>query len=499
MEIFQLKELAASVRTYLDAVSVEINHSQSLDAIAAIPGLQNWPEVKSFPQRVAAAKLDTVSVSRLAYRLERKYQHKAEVPELLALLSAQAGEVSAPAPDMWPSGPKPGVYLTTDPAAVDAVIRQYAEATDGGLVYTESLGTDYDGAIDLGDSGLWSLGLDRIPSGTLIVVGPVRLDQESWEDAAGRVGKACSTAIFGRHRVVVLVETPDVENLAADVCLLAKEWEAGQDVSKAVIGWVSAQGDMSVGRVRRDWTRHESVPAPKSKSIFPSQVIELLKASIKGRQGGILAFGSGDGTDNPASELVPSVLPLTDRFGPAARILPRHRGTMEKFDRVPEAVRRLPFLPSVESAYAQGYRRFVIDPNYTSGETIAKHVHDSIFLVPTYASDVESVVMSALRSQLSTGWEEALGHLLAAVSVAGFGPDSSLPPLCDLYVQPAGPIVVGPGVDDIYDFPMAKRVLRQEDQLALLVAEGFDANSVDIQGMGERARKRLLARLAQVK
>ena len=50
-----------------------VGHSQSLDLIAALPGLRNWPEVMAFPGRVAACELDSTSVSRLAYRLNRKF------------------------------------------------------------------------------------------------------------------------------------------------------------------------------------------------------------------------------------------------------------------------------------------------------------------------------------------------------------------------------------------------------------------------------------------
>ena len=56
---------------------------------------------------------------------------------------------------------------------------RYEEATDGGLVYAERAGNGWEGSIDLGEHGLWSPGIDRLPSGTLLVVGPIELNQQS--------------------------------------------------------------------------------------------------------------------------------------------------------------------------------------------------------------------------------------------------------------------------------------------------------------------------------
>jgi hypothetical protein len=56
-----------------------------------------------------------------------------------------------------------------------ASVARYEEATDGDLVYAERAGSGWEGSIDLGEYGLWSAGIDRLPSGTLLVVGPIEL------------------------------------------------------------------------------------------------------------------------------------------------------------------------------------------------------------------------------------------------------------------------------------------------------------------------------------
>ena len=45
MDIPQLKRLAGHVRSLLKHSNHEVSHNQSLDLIAALPGLRDWPEV----------------------------------------------------------------------------------------------------------------------------------------------------------------------------------------------------------------------------------------------------------------------------------------------------------------------------------------------------------------------------------------------------------------------------------------------------------------------
>src|SRR5258707_1239305 len=83
----------------------------------------------------------------------------------------------------WTARPTPGVYVTTSQKAIDALVVNYEEATGGALLYAEPAASGVAAAIDLGEHGLWSAGLDRVRSGTLIVVGPIGLAQGEWEDS----------------------------------------------------------------------------------------------------------------------------------------------------------------------------------------------------------------------------------------------------------------------------------------------------------------------------
>jgi hypothetical protein len=86
MHTQQLKQLAAGIRTWLGSHSIIINRSQSLDYSAALIGLRNWPEVTSFPDRVAHGELNLAAAERLARRMLAKHRHHAAPQALLAAL-----------------------------------------------------------------------------------------------------------------------------------------------------------------------------------------------------------------------------------------------------------------------------------------------------------------------------------------------------------------------------------------------------------------------------
>lgn len=155
----QLKLLAGLVRGLLQPSYPSLGHGQALDVIAALPGLRNWPEVIAFPDRVAATELDTTSTGRLAFRLKKRFAVHMTPQELLTALSPPGVVVPRRAPHIWPTGPTPGVYVTTSQDAINALLEAYEDATDGALIYAERAGSQWDSSIDLGEYGLWSSGL----------------------------------------------------------------------------------------------------------------------------------------------------------------------------------------------------------------------------------------------------------------------------------------------------------------------------------------------------
>ncbi|MDP3135700.1 MAG: hypothetical protein Q8N17_05125, partial [Burkholderiaceae bacterium] len=165
------------------------------------------------------------------------------------------------------------------------------------------------------------------------------------------------------------------------------------------------------------------VPAPVFKPSaapldpLPPQAVPLLRRALEQRRTGIVLLGSSEIGDNRAADLVNAVLPLTDFAGPAARIRPRSRGTPAKDWNVPDAMKQLPFLPSVESAYSLGYRRMVINPGYTDEELIDTYANEVLFIAGGYGGSVENVFLSGVRYRGFEDADKALDQHIAILAV----------------------------------------------------------------------------------
>jgi hypothetical protein len=474
MEIPQLKLLAGRVRGLLQQSSSIIGHSQALDLVAALPGLRNWPEVVAFPDRVAACELDVTSAGRLAFRLKKTFALELNANDLLSALTPDDVGVSraAPALQIWPGGPPSGVYVTTSPNAINALLVRYEEGTDGGLVYAERAGNGWEGSIDLGEYGLWSPGIDRLPSGTLLVVGPIDLDQQSWSDAAERLEMACLHALNSSHRVAVLVNTPTPEMLCEDlVVLLRSATSEPSDADSVLVGLVAENGEL---RPRWPFATAYPEPVPLRANVgleaLPQSTREVLRRELAKRTCGIVLFGSSEIVEHSASEQVAAGLALTEHVGPAARIMPRHRGTPAKDWLVPEAIKALPFLPSIASAYAQGYRRMIITPHYSNADMLLDYA-DVLFLGGTYEHDVSQI---ALRLIVGSGRKEAemMERIIAVLGLLQVSGKRGQAVASDLFVRGTLPRPNGTEYSELEAFFRENRAIRWEEELASLLDSG---------------------------
>ncbi|WP_260428254.1 hypothetical protein [Burkholderia sp. Bp9031] len=192
---------------------------------------------------------------------------------------------------------------------------------------------------------------------------PLQLDQQSWNDAAERLETACLHALNYDHRVVVLFDTPTPEALHEDVQLMVTSRPGYSDEDIALIGVVTDDADLEARQpFERPWPRIAFAPTTATTDALPASVVGPLRNALAARANGLVLFGSGAIEDHAAIHLVAALLSLTEHVGPAARVMPRHRSTPSKDWDVPEAIRALPYLPSIESAYAQGYRRIIYAP-----------------------------------------------------------------------------------------------------------------------------------------
>lgn len=472
MDIPQLKLLAGRVRSQLQQSSCSIGHSQSLDLIAALPGLRNWPEVMAFPTRVAACEVDITSVSRLAYRIGRKFSIDIEPRDLLAQLGQSELASQSMELHVWPGGAPSGVYVTTSETALEALLTQYEEATDGGLVYAERAANGWRGSIDLGEYGLWSSGIERLPAGTLLVVGPIRLDQSVWKDSAERMEMACLHALNSKHRVAVLVDTPTPDHVCEDIeILVGKLQNDGSDTHTGLRGIISEDGELQVRQpFSRGYPKPLLVNALPDMDAIPEAARTSLTNELASRTRGMVLFGSSRVSEHTAYEPIAAALALTQHAGPAARIMSRHRGTPAKDWMVPEPIKQLPFLPSIESAYAQGYRRMLIDAHYTDVSSWLNY-DDVLFMGATYGHDVTEVALNLVaRSGLRE--IEALQRIVAVLGVLHIEDESHSAQVADLFIRGKATGPVGSEWAEFEDFLKSNRVLSWEAGLSALLDSG---------------------------
>jgi len=474
MDISQLKLLAGRVRDLLQQSSCLVGHSQALDLIAALPGLRDWPEVVAFPERVAVCEVNTTSSSRLAYRIKKKFSLEVGSKQLLELLANARGGASAPRSllQVWPSGPMSGVYVTTSQLAINALLQSYEDATDGGLVYAEQAASEWEGSIDLGEYGLWSSGIDRLPSGTLLVVGPVRLDQSVWNDSAGRLEMACLHALNSEHRVAVLIDTPTPDRLCEDVDLMVRSARGAEsDICSVLRGVVSEDGEL---RTREPFVRGYPKPvviqAPADMDAIPKLALEPLRRELSTCKSGMVLFAASKITEHTAYEQLSTALALTEQAGPAARIMLRHRGTPAKDWMVPDPIKQLPFLPSIESAYAQGYRRMLIDSHYLDGDAWLGY-KDVLFIGATYGHDVSDVARQLLVRGSSHD-TEAFQKIVAVLGLLQIEGENGPAVASDLFLRGGEEIGAPADWDELDGFLRSRRVICWEDELSSLLNSG---------------------------
>lgn len=471
MDVQQLKLLAGRIRGLLEQANVTVTHNQALDLSGALVGLRNWPEVQAFPARVAAADLDLAAASRLAHRLQRKHSVELSARELLESLPPPGVEAPEELPHIWPGGPRPGVYITMEQEHINALLQAYEDATDGALLYAERAGNHWESSIDLGDEGLWSSGMQRVPSGTLLVLGPLDLNEQSWNDVGSRLESACLKAQAYGHRIAVLVNTESPDTLFHDIDLAVRMQEPeGDDAHEALRGVVTQAGELAE-RTPFEEPLLPPVFRPSAASLepIPTAAVPLLQDALQRRPTGLLLLGSSEISEHWAADLVNAALALTEFAGPAARIRPRRRSTPAKDWNVPEATKALPFLPSVDSAFSLGYRRMVINPSYTDADVVTAYSDRVLFIAGGYGGSVDDLFMDAVRPRGFQKLTELLAEVVAILGVTELKTPRLDTSFADMYVPNGHQLEPGEKFSAVLNLLREHRVLRAEDDLSELL------------------------------
>lgn len=504
MDVPQLKLLAGLARGLLEQHDVSLGHAQSLELISALPGLRNWSEVMAFPDRVARCELALDSAARLANRMARKHGVEFSPHEIIRALSPpEPSKIAAASlPLIWPTGSKPGVYIATSQAAINQLLDNYDEATDGELVYAERAASHWDGSIDLGEYGLASNGLNRVSSGTLVVVGPLDLNQQDWDDCADKLGWACLRAYDSGHRVAVLLSTPMPENLFRDVELLARQGlPDGDEAHSALAGVVTDEGELvEVKPFAEPAPSPRTALTPAPLDAIPSSILEPLREALARKKTGFLTFGSTRIEDHSCIKQIEAVLALTADIGPIARVKPRDRSTPAKDWLVPDGIKALPFFPSVQSAYAHGYRRLVVDTRYGSTDAMLNLADEVLFISGVYALNVAQIVAETGRGGGFDRLSEVLSKTVAMAGICEIETKHGPVSFADMLV-PTEPPPEKLGFSEAMDYAAQRRTIRWEDELSTLLDENrvTEAEAMEELRRTEGAGKFFKARAAKAK
>lgn len=499
MDVQQLKLLAGRIRGLLEQQNHNISHNQALDTSAALPGLRNWPEVMAFPDRVAACQLNAVATQRLSHRLRKRFSAEFSPETLLEAFRPPEASPEASPTEIWPSGAAPGVYVTTSQNAINALLVAYEDATDGALVYAEEAGSHHDGTIDLGENGLSSPGLTRVPSGTLVVVGPMELNQQAWENNANHLEWACMRALHSGHRVALLVDTPTPETIFQDLELMVRSMQQEGDQFETMLrGTVTESGDLATRSPVAAGTAHPIVlPDTATLYAIPASALLPLQAAIDRRPRGILVLGSSVIEEHWAIDLICAALALTKDLGPAARIMARKRGTPAKDMMVPDPVKALPVMSSIDSAYAHGYRRMLVQSIYTRVEDLQKYAKDVTFIVGTHGFEANEALMNMDRGGFVMGSAKYMDLLIAVLGVAALEGKRGAERIADLYTPGDRVFPEKMRFSEAEEIVLADRLVRWEDQLEESLAnKTLTLASVKAALSGMSGRKGLASYLA---
>jgi hypothetical protein len=220
------------------------------------------------------------------------------------------------------------------------------------------------------------------------------------------------------------------------------------------------------------WPHVELVPTVATPDVFPASIKGRLSEALAGKTNGLVLFGSGSIDEHPAMHLVAASLALTERAGPAARVMPRHRSTPSKDRDVPESIRALPYLPSIESAYARGYRRIIYTPSYTRSDQLRAVSNDALLISGSCGSDLAQVFMAASRYGGSKDEESLLKRIIAVAATVDIPTSDGTASVADLYIANGQDVGTLKRFKEVDEFMAAHRVVRWEDELSSLLEAG---------------------------
>jgi hypothetical protein len=126
-------------------------------------------------------------------------------------------------------------------------------------------------------------------------------------------------------------------------------------------------------------------------------------------------------------------------------------------------------LPSIESAYAHGYRRMLVESIYTDVETMLKYGDEVLFFMGHYGLDATEAFLDAARGGSFNKLEKLLEKLVAAVGVGVIDVKGGVVRVGDLFIPDLTLQPASDAFGDIVEFFATHRSVRWEDELTKLL------------------------------
>lgn len=464
MDLEQLRLRADPLRKLLSEREFPVSHNQALDLLASLCGLRNWPEARAFPDRVAGAAFDDEAAGRLSRRIAKSGGPTVTAAELLERLASSG-------PELWPDGPRPGIYVCADPRRAMLAIARYVRATQQ-VFYTDSTGSDNEFAIELGEAGIFSAGLRRAATGTLVVM-HLQLDQDNWEENESRMTAAWNAA-SAELRVIVVCSTENPDDLQRDIALLTRGNEGPDYLDPYLVGVVTDLGEMleRVPFVPARQAPKVPLQLPASALSLPENIAKKLSAAVCARPTGSVIAGMylGNMSSEPL-QVVAAMLPLLVSHGPTVRVGPHTGNPYDKRMPIPEALLALSVYSSVESAIEDGAKVILLDCSmHVASKLLARYGNQALFVMHCKAMGVGRAFTHVFAASSDEEQQLLVDTIVASVCVGSVRGKSSKPLTWDMYVHVDGLRV--PESGDVEEPLAAHRAIRWEDQVFDLMRAG---------------------------
>jgi hypothetical protein len=495
MERMQLIAFARRLSTVLGHRRCWLTHSQSLDLVAGTMGASSWYQLGSIPRSPSDIGSNELDLARLVRRIAQITGVHIERSTLSAALSSA---LTSTQPILLEEASTAGIYVTTSWDAANAAVARYMIDTGGADCYADNDRMRSANVVSLGPShpgsertGIFAPRLHRAPKGTLIVLGPLNLTQFDWESAAEKLHEACRLVLERGHRIISVVQTPREGVFRSDLVLTLSSGD--YDIAyleRAFRGAVSDDGqcvDVVPFRERR--------PAPSSSTLprvsrqLPRELASLLEVGLGLRRRGFLVVGGGC-LSVERELLFTAALEVTENFGPVALVFSSYdREVEENLEAVSTDTsqrllrsQRFPFLPlfpSIESAYASGYRRIACWGDFGQCD-LSPYAQDVCFVIGIESVEAtEAFSVGTGAGQHASRWG-ILDGVIAVLCWGNLYGEKGTFSVYDAFVPSAAPIKRH-RYEAVWDAVRAHRELQWEQQVNDLLAAG-QVTSEDVRG-----------------